>query len=201
MFELPKLPYAYNALEPFVDELTMTIHHAKHHQAYVDNANKALAGTPFAGTPVEDVVMTLESIPEGVRMAVRNNAGGHLNHSLFWKMMGAGKGGPQSGELAEAINAKFGGFDKFQEQFAAAATGRFGSGWAWLVLQKGELSIMSTPNQDNPIAEGKQPLLGVDVWEHAYYLKYQNKRADYVKAWWNVVNWDFAQERYTALRK
>ncbi len=200
MFELPKLPYAYNALEPFVDELTMTIHHTKHHQAYVDNANKALAGTPFASAPVEDVIMSLDSIPEAVRTAVRNNAGGHYNHSLFWQMMGPGKGGSPGGELEEAIAAKFGGFEKFQEQFAAAAIGRFGSGWAWLVMSKGALEIMSTPNQDSPIMDGKQPVLGLDVWEHSYYLKWQNRRADYIKTWWNVVNWDFAQERFAKLR-
>ncbi len=196
MFELPKLPYAYNALEPFIDETTMTIHHTKHHAAYVDNANKALAGSGFENKPVEEVLEGLNALPEGIRTAVRNNAGGHYNHSLFWKMMGPGKGGSPAGELGEAINAKFSSFDKFTEQFAAAAVGRFGSGWAWLVLKGKELEIVSTPNQDSPISEGKVVVLGVDVWEHAYYLKYQNRRAEYVKNWWNVVNWDFASELY-----
>jgi Fe-Mn family superoxide dismutase len=199
MFELPKLPYAYNALEPFIDELTMTIHHTKHHAAYVDNANKALSGTPFGGAPVADVVMSLDSVPDAVRTAVRNNAGGHLNHSLFWQMMGPGKGGSPGGELEEAISKKFGGFDKFTEQMNAAGVGRFGSGWAWLVLNKGELEIMSTPNQDNPITEGKQPILGIDVWEHSYYLKWKSNRAEYLKNWWNVANWDFMKETYVRL--
>ncbi len=196
MFSLPKLDYEYNALEPHVDELTMTIHHTKHHQAYIDNANKALAGTPMESWTVEDILKDLSKTPEDKRNAVRNNAGGHLNHSLFWKMMGPGKGGQPSGDLGDAINGKFGSFEKFQEQFAAAGVGRFGSGWAWLVSNKGALEIMSTANQDTPLSEGKTPLLGVDVWEHGYYLKYQNRRADYIKAWWNVVNWDFVAELF-----
>ncbi len=196
MFSLPKLDYEYNALEPHVDELTMTIHHTKHHQAYIDNANKALAGTPMESWTVEDILKDLSKTPEDKRNAVRNNAGGHWNHSLFWKMMGPGKGGQPSGDLGDAINGKFGSFEKFQEQFAAAGVGRFGSGWAWLVSNKGALEIMSTANQDTPLSEGKTPLLGVDVWEHGYYLKYQNRRADYIKAWWNVVNWDFVAELF-----
>lgn len=196
MFSLPKLDYAYNALEPHVDELTMTIHHTKHHQAYIDNANKALVGTPMESWAVEDILKDLSKVPEDKRNAVRNNAGGHLNHSLFWKMMAPGKGGQPSGDLGDAIKNKFGGFEKFQEQFAAAGVGRFGSGWAWLVSNKGQLEITSSANQDTPLSEGKTPLLGCDVWEHAYYLRYQNKRADYLKAWWNVVNWDFVAELF-----
>lgn len=197
MFELPKLGYEYNALEPHIDELTMTIHHSKHHQAYVDNANKALAGSGFEGNSVEEILTSLGKVPDNVRNAVRNNAGGHYNHSLFWKMMGPGCGGTPSGALGDALNAKFGGFEKFVEQFSAAAMGRFGSGWAWLVLNNEQLEVMSTANQDSPISEGKKIVLGIDVWEHSYYLKHQNKRADYVKAWWNVVNWKFAEELFS----
>ena len=196
MFVLPKLDYAYNALEPHIDELTMTIHHTKHHQAYIDNANKALAGTPMESMAVEDILKDLSKVPEDKRNAVRNNAGGHYNHALFWQMMGPGKGGSPSGNLSDAINAKFGGFEKFQEQFTATAMGRFGSGWGWLVSNNGTLEIMSTANQDTPLSEGKMPLLGIDMWEHAAYLRYQNRKADYIKAWWNVVNWDFVQSRF-----
>ncbi len=196
MFELPKLDYAYNALEPYIDEMTMTIHHTKHHQAYIDNVNKAIVGTQFDSKPVEELLKNLNSIPDNIRNAVRNHGGGHYNHTLFWKMMGPGKGGSASGELGEAINSKFGGFDKFVEQFSASAMGRFGSGWAWLVSNGGVLEIMSTANQDNPLTEGKKSLLGLDVWEHSYYLKWQNRRADYVKTWWNVVNWDYVQTLY-----
>ncbi|HLD62268.1 MAG TPA: superoxide dismutase [Candidatus Norongarragalinales archaeon] len=196
MFELPKLEYAYNALEPYIDEMTMTIHYTKHHQAYIDNANKAVAGTPFDGKPVEELLENLNSVPDNIRTAVRNNGGGHYNHTLFWKMMGPGKGGSPSGELGGAINEKFGSFDKFVEQFSDSAAKRFGSGWAWLVSNSGSLEIMSTANQDNPISEGKTPLLGIDVWEHAYYLRYMNKRADYVKAWWNVVDWAYAESLF-----
>ncbi|MBI5226696.1 superoxide dismutase [Candidatus Micrarchaeota archaeon] len=196
MFVLPKLDYAYNALEPHIDELTMTIHHTKHHQAYIDNANKALAGTPMESWAVEDILKDLSKTPDDKRNAVRNNAGGHYNHSLFWQMMGPGKGGSPSGNLGDAIKEKFGGFDKVQEQFANAGLTRFGSGWAWLVSNKGTLEIVSTANQDTPLSEGKIPLLGCDVWEHAYYVRYFNKRADYIKAWWNVVNWDFVQSRF-----
>lgn len=196
VFELPKLKYAYNSLEPYIDEMTMTIHHTKHHQAYIDNANKAIAGTPFDGKLAEELLKNLNAIPESIRNAVRNHGGGHYNHTLFWEMMGPGKGGSPSGELGGAINEKFGSFDKFVEQFSDSAAKRFGSGWAWLVSNNGSLEIMSTANQDNPISEGKTPLLGIDVWEHAYYLRYMNKRADYVKNWWNVVDWEFVESLY-----
>ena len=196
---LPALPYAVEALEPHVDSQTMTIHHGKHHAAYVTNGNKALDGTPLADKDPEQIIRNLGEVPEEKRGAVRNNVGGHVNHSFFWTIMapaGSGGGGAPSGKLAEAINAAFGSFDTFKEKFAAACTGRFGSGWAWLVVNAaGKLEICSTANQDNPImgkavagCEGK-PILGLDVWEHAYYLKYQNRRPDYVAAWWNVVNW------------
>ena len=190
VFELPKLDYAYNALEPWIDEQTMMTHHSKHHQAYVDNLNKAVAGTPFEKMKIEDVLRNLDKIPESMRTAVRNHGGGHYNHSLYWKTMAPNAGGEPSGDLGEAVKAKFGAFDKLKEGLIAAGMGRFGSGWAWLVLNNGQLEIMSTANQDTPISEGKKPLLAIDVWEHSYYLKYQNRRADYVKAWWNVVNWD-----------
>ena len=196
MFELPKLEYAYNALEPFIDEQTMTIHHTKHHQAYLDNLNKAIAGTPFEQMKIEDIMRDLNAVPEGVRTAVRNHGGGHYNHSLFWKMMAPGKGGEPSGSLGDAIKTKFGSFEKFVEQFSASAMGRFGSGWAWLVQSGNGMEIVSTANQDTPLSEGKMPLLGIDVWEHSYYLKYQNRRAEYVKAWWNVVNWNYVEELY-----
>jgi len=196
MFSLPKLDYAYNALEPHIDELTMTIHHTKHHQAYIDNANKAIAGTPMENKTVEELLSDLNAVPEDKRTAVRNHGGGHYNHALYWKMMAPGAGGQPSGNLGDAIKTKFGSFEKFQEQFANAGLTRFGSGWAWLISNKGQLEIMSTANQDNPISEGKTPLLGCDVWEHAYYLRYQNKRADYLKAWWNVVNWDYVAELF-----
>lgn len=196
MFELPKLPYDYNALEPYIDETTMTIHHTKHHQAYIDNANKALAGTPMENWPAQDLLKDLSKVPEDKRMVLRNHAGGHYNHSLFWKMMKPGSGGEPSGELAEAVNAKFGGFDKFKEQFTATSMDRFGSGWGWLASNKGQLEVMSTPNQDTPLSESKTPLLGIDMWEHAFYLKFQNRKADYVKSWWNVVNWGFVEELF-----
>jgi Fe-Mn family superoxide dismutase len=202
-FTLPPLPYAPEALEPHIDAQTMNIHHGKHHNAYVTNANKALEGTALADLPVEQVVRRLSDVPEDKRGAVRNNAGGHLNHSLFWQMMAPpsqGGGGQPSGPLADAINSTFGSFEAFKEKFAAAGTGRFGSGWAWLVVNGGKLEICSTPNQDSPImgkavagCEGV-PILGVDVWEHAYYLKYQNRRPDYLAAWWNVVNWKFVAD-------
>ncbi len=200
MYELPKLPYDYNALEPFIDETTMTIHHTKHHQAYIDNANKALMGTDFENIDVEQVLRKIDIIPQEIRTVIRNNAGGHYNHSLFWKMMGVGKGGSPTSELAYLINKKFGSFDKFTEQFNAAAMSRFGSGWAWLVVDSNGLSITSTANQDSPISDNQIPLLGVDVWEHAYYLKYQNKRAEYLKNWWNLVNWDFVESRFSEIR-
>lgn len=196
MYELPKLPYQYNELEPYIDELTMTIHHTKHHQAYIDNANKVLTGTEFENFEVEQILRKIDGIPESIRNTVRNNAGGHYNHSLFWNFMGPGKGGSPSAELSDMINKKFESFDKFTGQFNSAAIGRFGSGWAWLVLDSNKnVSITSTANQDSPISANLIPLLGVDVWEHAYYLKYQNRRAEYLKNWWNVVNWDFVESR------
>lgn len=195
--ELPALPYAANALEPHIDEQTMNIHHGKHHNTYVTNLNKALEGhDDLASKSVEELIADLDAVPEDIRTAVRNNGGGHANHSLFWQILSPNGGGAPSGELAEAIDKKFGSFEKFKEEFAAAAAGRFGSGWAWLVVNNGELEVMSTPNQDSPIMEGKTPILGLDVWEHAYYLKYQNRRPDYIKAFWNVVNWDEVAKRY-----
>lgn len=194
--ELPKLPYAFDALEPHIDKQTMEIHHGKHHQAYITNLNKALEGAPdLAKLSPEDLIKDLSKVPESARGAVRNNGGGHVNHTMFWNSMAPKKGGAPSGKLADAINGAFGSLDKFKEQFVAAGMGRFGSGWAWLVANKGKLEVVSTPNQDNPLTEGKQPILGVDVWEHAYYLKYQNRRADYLAAWWNVVNWDEVAKR------
>ena len=188
--ELPPLPYDFGALEPHIDTQTMQIHHGKHHQAYVNNLNAALEKHPdLQGKSAEDLIRNLSSVPEDIRTAVRNNGGGHVNHTMFWKMMAPKAGGPATGTVAEAISASFGSFDAFKEQFAKAATGRFGSGWAWLIDTNGKLSIESTANQDNPISEVKKPILGLDVWEHAYYLKYQNRRPDYITAWWNVVNW------------
>ena len=199
-FEVPPLPYAPDALEPHIDAQTMTIHHDKHHQAYVDKLNAALEGTEHADRPIEEIIADLDSIPEDKRTAVRNHGGGHLNHSLFWPSMGPDGGGEPEGDLAGAIDAAFGSFDDFKGKFEAAGAGQFGSGWAWLVLDGGALAVTSTPNQDNPISAGKTPLLGNDVWEHAYYLKYQNKRPDYLKAWWNVVNWAKVAERYAAAK-
>ena len=197
-FTLPALPYANDALEPHIDAKTMEIHHDKHHQAYVNNLNAAIEKAPeLEGKSLDDLMRGINSVPEAVRTAVRNNGGGHWNHSLFWQLMGPGKGGEPTGKLADAITSAFGDFNKFRDQFAAAGAGRFGSGWAWLVNDGGKLSITSTPNQDNPLMEGKTAILGLDVWEHAYYLKYQNKRPDYIVAWWNVVNWDAVAERYT----
>ena len=194
-FELPKLTYDYKALEPHIDARTMEIHHTKHHNAYISNVNTALQHAPeLAAKSVEDLISNLSAVPEAIRPMVRNNAGGHANHSLFWQLMGPGKGGEPKGELATAITSAFTSFAKFQEQLADAAMKRFGSGWAWLVSSSGKLEILSTPNQDSPLMEGKKPLLGIDVWEHAYYLNYQNRRADYIKAWWNVVNWDKVSE-------
>lgn len=197
-FEVPDLPYAYDALEPHIDEATMRVHHDKHHQAYVDKANAALEGTDWAGRPVEDVLTNLSSVPGDKQAAVRNNAGGHYNHSLFWRMMAPNAGGDPTGEIAGAISETFGSFDAFKEQFKAAGVARFGSGWAWLVKDSSGLAIVSTPNQDTPLSDGSAPLLGADVWEHAYYLKYQNKRPDYLDAFWNLVNWDFVNELYAA---
>ena len=198
-FTLPPLPYAYDALEPVIDAKTMTIHHTKHHQGYVDKLNAAVAAEPaLAGTSVEALLADLSGVPEGVRAAVRNNGGGHANHTLFWSVMRAPReGNAPAGPLADAIQSTFGSFAKFQESFAAAAAGQFGSGWAWLVKGPGGLEIVATPNQDTPVSQGKAPVLGLDVWEHAYYLAYQNRRPDYIKAWWQVVDWDAAAERFT----
>lgn len=196
---LPQLPYAFTALEPHIDAKTMEIHHDKHHQAYVTKLNEALTKAPgMEELTIEELLVQLDKVPEEVRMAVRNNGGGHFNHTMFWESMSAQGGGEPTGELAEAITKTFGSFAKFQEAFAAAGVGRFGSGWVWLVVTtEGELKIVSTPNQDNPIMEGSDlPLLGLDVWEHAYYLKYQNLRPDYIKAWWNVVDWSVVAERF-----
>lgn len=196
-YELPQLPYAANALEPHIDEQTMNIHHGKHHNTYVTNLNAALEGHPdLASKSIEDLVSNLDAVPESIRTAVRNNGGGHANHSLFWKILSPNGGGAPTGELADAINEAFGSFENFKEEFAKAATTRFGSGWAWLVVDNGKLAVTSTPNQDTPLMEGKTPILGIDVWEHAYYLNYQNKRPDYISAFWNVVNWDKVTELY-----
>jgi Fe-Mn family superoxide dismutase len=196
--ELPQLPYAHDALEPTIDAKTMEIHHGKHHQAYVDNLNKALEGTSWADRPVEDVIKNLDAIPEDRRAAVRNNGGGHANHSLFWQIMKPNGGGDPSGALETAIAETFGDADALRAQLNDAGVKRFGSGWTWLVVDGGSLAVMSTPNQDSPVMEGKTPLLGIDVWEHAYYLKYQNRRPDYLAAWWDVVNWDEVGRRYDA---
>lgn len=201
--ELPALPYPANALEPYIDEQTMNIHHDRHHNTYVTNLNTALEQAPeLQNKSVEELISDLNSIPESIRTAVRNNGGGHANHSLFWKIISPKGGGTPSGSLAHAIDTELGGFDKFKEDFAKAATSRFGSGWAWLVVGKdGRLSVTSTPNQDNPLSEGLTPILGLDVWEHAYYLKYQNKRPDYIAAFWNIVNWDEVNKRYEAAKQ
>ena len=201
-FEVPPLPYSFDALEPHIDARTMEIHHDRHHAAYVNNANAALEGHPdLQAKSVEDLLQHINEVPESIRTAVRNNAGGHANHSLFWTVLGPGKGGDPTGALAEAINRTFGSFANFKEAFAKAAATRFGSGWAWLVVNKtGNLEITSTANQDNPHMDGLTPILGLDVWEHAYYLKYQNKRPDYIAAFWNVVNWDEVARRYAAAK-
>lgn len=198
-YSLPKLAYAYDALAPYIDAKTMEIHHSKHHQAYITNANKALADHPeLAALSPEKLVQSLSEVPEAIRMTLRNNAGGHVNHTLFWEIMAPGKGGVPSGELLEAITGTFGSFDNMKTAFTQAAMTRFGSGWAWLVKSEKGLAITSTANQDSPLMEGQTPLLGVDVWEHAYYLNYQNRRADYIQAWWNVVNWDAVIARFRA---
>jgi superoxide dismutase, Fe-Mn family len=195
-YELPALPYGFEALEPHIDAQTMQIHHGKHHQAYVNNLNAALEKFPeLQGKPVEDLIKDLNAIPESIRTAVRNNGGGHANHTLFWQIMGPNGGGAPTGAIADVINSSFGGFDSFKEQVNKAGVGRFGSGWAWLVESGGKLAIESTANQDSPIMEGKKPILGVDVWEHAYYLKYQNRRPDYLAAWWNTINWGAVNAR------
>ena len=199
-FEVPPLPYAPDALEPHIDAQTMTIHHDKHHQAYVDKLNGAVEGTEWAGKSIEEIVRNLGALPADIAGPVRNNGGGHLNHSLFWESMSPDGGGGPDGDLAAAIDAAFGSLDAFKDQFEAAGVGRFGSGWAWLVLDDGELKITSTPNQDSPLTDGQAPLLGNDVWEHAYYLKYQNRRPEYLKAWWNVVDWSVVAGRYAAAR-
>lgn len=200
-YELPQLPYAYDALEPHIDKETMNIHHTKHHNTYVTNLNNALAGhDDLLSKSVEELIANLDAVPESARTAVRNNGGGHANHSLFWELLSPNGGGNPSGALAEAIDAKFGSFDAFKEEFAKAATTRFGSGWAWLSVNNGELELTSTPNQDSPIMEGATPILGLDVWEHAYYLNYQNRRPDYIGAFWNVVNWDEVSKRYESAK-
>ena len=199
-YELPPLPYPKDALEPHIDAQTMEIHHGKHHNAYVTNVNKAIAGKPeLEKKSVEDLISNLNAVPEDIRTAVRNNGGGHANHSMFWKLMAPKGGGSPSGRLADDIKATFGTLDTFKEKFEAAGTGRFGSGWAWLIVNKpGKLEIISTANQDNPLMDGNRPVLGCDVWEHAYYLKYQNRRPDYLAAWWNVVNWKEIEDRFNA---
>ena len=196
-FELPELPYAYDALEPTIDKETMNIHHTKHHNTYVTNLNAALENhADLQNKSVEELISDLNALPEDIRTAVRNNGGGHANHSLFWKVLSPNGGGEPSGELADKINDKFGSFDAFKETFEKAAATRFGSGWAWLVLDNGNIDVISTPNQDSPIMEGKTPLLGLDVWEHAYYLKYQNRRPEYAKAFWDKVSWDEVTKNY-----
>ncbi|HVB38042.1 MAG TPA: superoxide dismutase [Vicinamibacterales bacterium] len=198
-FALPPLPYAHDALEPHIDKMTMEIHHGKHHAGYVNNLNAALEKHPaLQSKSVEELLRGLSSVPEDIRTAVRNNGGGHANHSMFWQIMGPNAGGAPSGAIADAITGTFGGFDAFKEQFAKAGMGRFGSGWAWLVEQNGKLAIESTANQDSPLMDGKKVVMGVDVWEHAYYLKYQNRRGDYLSAWWNVVNWAEVNKRLAA---
>jgi Fe-Mn family superoxide dismutase len=201
-YVLPPLPYAFDALEPSIDARTMEIHHGKHHATYVTNLNKALEGNPLADLPIDKLIADLEKVPEAVRTAVRNNGGGHANHSLFWESLGKGKGGEPAGHLGEAVRSVFGGFDKFKEEFTKASLGRFGSGWAWLSVDpKGKLLIESTANQDSPVMHGNTPLLGLDVWEHAYYLLYQNRRVDYVNAFYNVVDWDAIGKRFAVAKK
>ena len=197
-FEVPALPYAYDALEPNIDEATMQIHHDKHHQAYVDKLNAAVEGTDAANMSIEELVTGISSLPAEIQGPVRNNGGGHLNHSLFWESMSPDGGGAPEGDLAAAIDDAFGSFDVFKETFEAAGVGQFGSGWAWLVADGGSVAVVSTPNQDSPLTDGKTPLLGNDVWEHAYYLNYQNRRPDYLKAWWNTVDWNVVAARYAA---
>ena len=195
-YTLPELPYDYNALEPHIDARTMEIHHSKHHQAYINNVNAAIAGTDLEAKSVEELVSELNAVPENIRVAVRNNGGGHANHSLFWTVMSGDGGGSPSGDLAAAIDADLGGFDKFKEDFSKAAATRFGSGWAWLSVDNGKLTIESTPNQDSPLTDGRTPILGIDVWEHAYYLHYQNRRPDYIAAFFNVINWNEVAKRF-----
>lgn len=197
--ELPKLPYSHDALEPFIDKTTMEIHHGKHHNAYVTNLNNAISGNEsLESKSIIELISDLDSVPEDIRGAVRNNGGGHANHSLFWSIMGPGKGGEPSGALGEAINSTFGSFETLKDEFTKAGMTRFGSGWAWLSISNGSLVVSSTPNQDSPLMDGNEPIIGCDVWEHAYYLKYQNLRPDYLNAWWNVVDWDAASARFDA---
>ncbi|HVB36658.1 MAG TPA: superoxide dismutase, partial [Candidatus Acidoferrales bacterium] len=201
-YTVPPLPYAFDALEPYIDAKTMEIHHDKHHGAYVSNLNKALEGhADLAKLSVEALISKIDSVPENIRTAVRNNGGGHANHSLFWKIMKKGGGGEPKGEIAEAIKSTFGSFNEFKTKFNEAATKRFGSGWAWLQIKDGKMGIESTPNQDNPLMSGAKPVMGIDVWEHAYYLKYQNRRPEYIEAWWNVVNWDQINQNYAGAKK
>ena len=197
--EIPELPYSHDALEPFIDKSTMEIHHGKHHNAYVTNLNNAISGNEsLESKSIIELISDLDSVPEEIRGAVRNNGGGHANHSLFWSIMGPGKGGEPSGALGDAINSTFGSFDTLKDEFTKAGMTRFGSGWAWLSVSGGSLVVSSTPNQDSPIMDGDEPIIGCDVWEHAYYLKYQNLRPDYINAWWNVVDWDAAAARFDA---
>lgn len=195
-FKLPELTYAYDALEPHIDAKTMEIHHTKHHQTYITNVNAALEGTEFAGKEVNELIANLDALPADKQTAVRNNGGGHANHTLFWEVIAPGGSNTPVGDVAKAIDAKFGSFDAFKEEFAKAATTRFGSGWAWLIVDGDGVAVTSTPNQDSPVMEGKTPILGLDVWEHAYYLNYQNRRPDYIGAFWNVVNWDVVEAKY-----
>ncbi|NLY78607.1 MAG: superoxide dismutase [Lysinibacillus sp.] len=199
-FELPKLTYAYDALEPHIDARTMEIHHTKHHNTYVTNLNAAVEGTEYADKDLIELISNIDALPADKQTAVRNNGGGHANHTLFWEILAPGGANAPTGELASAIEAKFGSFDAFKDEFSKAAAGRFGSGWAWLVVDNGELKVTSTPNQDSPYMEGQTPILGLDVWEHAYYLNYQNRRPDYIAAFWNVVNWDVVAEKYAAAK-
>jgi len=200
-YELPELPYDYNALEPHIDEQTMQIHHDKHHGTYVSKVNAALEGhAELSNKSIEDLLSNLNAIPENIRTAVRNNGGGHMNHTLFWQLLSPNGGGTPTGAIANAINAEFGSFESFKNKFSDEAVGRFGSGWAWLVVDNGKLKITSTPNQDTPLSEGKTPILGLDVWEHAYYLKYQNRRPEYINAFFNVVNWDEVNKRFEAAK-
>ena len=197
--ELPELPYSHDALEPFIDKTTMEIHHGKHHNAYVTNLNNAISGNEsLESKSIIELISDLDSVPEDIRGAVRNNGGGHANHSLFWSIMGPGKGGEPGGALGEAINSTFGSFETLKDEFTKAGMTRFGSGWAWLSISNGSLVVSSTPNQDSPLMDGNEPIIGCDVWEHAYYLKYQNLRPDYLNAWWNVVDWDAASARFDA---
>ncbi len=196
-YTLPQLPYAYDALEPHIDARTMEIHHTKHHQAYINKVNEAITGTPWEEKTVEELVASLNEVPDDIRTLVRNHGGGHANHSLFWTIMSPSGGGEPGGDLAAAIEQSFGSFDEFQSEFSAAAASRFGSGWAWLSVDQGKLVVESTANQDSPLSCGRTPILGIDVWEHAYYLNYQNRRPDYIKAFWNVINWDEVARRFS----